>query len=146
MPRRKIPVKPMAEGILDTAGAAQLRAAIEEIAYRHEELRQLSDQAWEGMTDALVDAIGFAKAGLADILAGKETKPVAWAMDILVKDVCDALRAVGAPVFMNKCREDSLAQTLAGEITALAGLLDQGQLFKQMQRARKIEKAGGWLT
>jgi hypothetical protein len=95
------------------------------------------------MTDALVHAVEFAKAGLADILAGKETKSAAWAMDILVKDVCDALRAVGVATPMDPVREHSLAQTLAGDLAELAGLPDQGELFKQMQRARKIEKAGG---
>jgi hypothetical protein len=143
MSRRTRPIERRVTAEFDAAGAAQLRAQVESIAYGHEELKQLPDQAWEGMLDALVDAIGFTKAGLADILAGKETKPAAWAMDILVRDVCDALRAVGAPVFMNKHREDSLAQTLVGELAALAGLPGQGELFKQMQRARKIEKAGG---
>jgi hypothetical protein len=143
MPRRtRLNEKNAAFGV-DAAGAAQLRAQVEEIAYRHEELKHLPDQAWEELTDALVHAVGFAKAGLADILAGKDTRAAAWATDILVKDVCDALRAVDAPVFMNKCREDSLAQTLAGDLAKLAGLPDQGELFKQMQRARKIEKVGG---
>jgi len=143
MPRRKIPVKPMGEAILDAAGVVELRAAIEEIAYRYEELKQLSDQAREGMLDALVDAIGFAKAGLANILAGKHTRSAAWTTNILVKDVCDALRAVGVATPMATHRDESLAQRLADDLAALAGLPDQGELFKQMQAARKIEKAGG---
>jgi hypothetical protein len=95
------------------------------------------------MIDALVDAIGFAKAGLADILAGKDTRSAARATNILVKDVCDALRAVGVATPMAPRRDESLAQRLADDLASLAGLPDQGQLFKQMQRARRIKKAGG---
>ena len=143
MPRRTRPLMPRATAMLDAAGAAALRAAVEEIAYRDEALAGLSDQAWDRLIDALVDATGFAKAGLADILAGKDTRPAAWTTDVLVRDVCDALRTAGVPAPMTRRRDGSLAQRLADDLAALAGLPDQGELFKQMQRAREIEKAGG---
>jgi hypothetical protein len=127
----------------DATDAAQLRAAVEEIAYRHEALKRLPDQAWEELTGALVHAVEFAKAGLADILAGKDKRSAAWTTDILVKDVCDALRAVGLATPMAAHRDESLAQKFASELAEVAGLPDQGELFKSMQRARRIEKAGG---
>jgi hypothetical protein len=80
---------------------------------------------------------------LGDILAGKRVRPAAWTMDIFVRNVRDALQAVGVAGTMDPQRENSITQNLAGELAAAAGLPDQGELFKQMQRARKIEIAGG---
>lgn len=107
---------------------------------------RMSHDQRDQLVDALVRAIGFAKAGLTDILAGKQAKPAAWTLDIFVRDVCDALAAAGVPVLMDPNPEFSHAQSFAKELAELAGLRGHGKsvgsLFKQMQRARKIEKNG----
>jgi hypothetical protein len=139
MPRRNIPVKSRAVAGLDMSVPAKVQA----IAQRYGELARLPNEKRDTLIAALVDAIGFARAGLADILAGKRAKPAAWTMDILVKDVCDALRATGVAAPMATRRAESLAQILAGDLAALAGIPVKGQLFKQMQRARRLEKSGG---
>lgn len=143
MPRRTRPLKPYAEAVIDATEAARLRADIEEIAYRDEALRRLPDARWDSLIAALVDAVMFARIGLAHMLAGKRSKPAAWTTDILVRDVCDALSAAGIKLTMAARRDASLAQRLAGELAGLAGLPDQGELFKQMQRARRIKVSGG---
>jgi len=87
-----------------------------------------------------VDAVGFAKAGLTDILAGKHVRPAAWTMDIFVCDVCDAMEQVGLEAVMSPDPGTSRAQDLARKVAEAARLPDQGNLYKQMQRARNIEK------
>ena len=133
----------MATAALDAAGAAALRILIEGLVGSEDRLRRLPDDSRATLVATLVHAIGFARAGLADILAGKDTRPAAWTMDILVKDVRDALSAAGVPVPMDPRRDASTAQWLAGKLAAAAGLPAQGQLFKQMQRAQRIERSGG---
>jgi hypothetical protein len=88
----------------------------------------------------LVDACAFAKAGLRELLTGKNTRSDAWTMDIFVRDVCDALRHAGVRVSMNQDSNASHAQSLAVAIGKAVGLPSQGTLFKQMQRAKRIKK------
>jgi hypothetical protein len=133
----------IAGATVDMAEVVELRTDVEEIACRHKELVKLLDDGWDALVAALVDAIGFAKVGLGDILAGKRARPAAWTTDVLVRDVCDVLRTAGVPAPMTQRRDGSLAQRLADDLAALAGLPDQGELFKQMQRGARIEKAGG---
>jgi hypothetical protein len=142
MPRRTRPLLPMAIAGVDAAGAEKVRGDIEGIFAKEATLRRLPSDKRAALVAALADAIGFAKAGLADILTGKRVKPAAWTMDIVVRDVCDALHADDLPVSMAYACRKSLAQRLADAVGAMAGLPDQGELFKQMQRARDIEKAG----
>jgi hypothetical protein len=103
-------------------------------------LKQLRDEKQTCLTDTLVDAVGFAKAGLADILAGKNSRPAAWTMDIFVKDVCDALDKAGVKFTPSPDAGGSRAQSLAKAIAEVAGIPDQGNLYKQMQRAKHIDK------
>ncbi len=145
MPRRKRALKKIA--LADASETEGLRSVIrEKIRGRGSAFARLSDQQREELVNALVRAVGFAKAGLSDITAGKQAKPAAWMLDIFVKDVCDALRAVGVPVLMDATAEFSHAQSFAKELAEAAGLQGHGKgvgnLFKQMQRARKIEKNG----
>jgi hypothetical protein len=121
-----------------------LRPAIRQIVEglsRYSEFTSLDNGARDRLTDDLVDAVGFAKAGLADILTGKRVKPAAWTMDIFVRDVCDALQKVGVPVPMNSKAWASCAQFVAENVANTAGLPDRGDLFKQMQRAKRITKS-----
>jgi DNA-directed RNA polymerase specialized sigma24 family protein len=94
------------------------------------------------LIDELVNAALAATAGRPGA-ARKGRKPKAWVYDVLVKDVCDALRSVGVRPTMDSNRALSHAQYLAGEISQAISLPGQGQLFKQMQRARRIIKEGG---
>jgi hypothetical protein len=138
VPRRKRPPLPRAKAPLHEVEA--LRPVIEEIVRTRDRFAKLEVEPRSGLVDDLVDAVGFAKADLADILAGKQAKPAAWTMDIFVRDVCDALRRAGIEALMDPDPEASHAQSLARAVADAAGLPDQGALFHQMQRARKIVK------
>lgn len=145
MPRRKHPVKKIA--VADAREAEALRPAIFQMMLaRGGVFTRMSKQQQNQLADQLVHAVGYAKAGLTDILAGKGVKPAAWVLDIFVKDVCDALAAAGVPVLMDPAPESSHAQSFAKELAEAAGLSGHGKsagnLFKQMQRARKIIKQG----
>jgi hypothetical protein len=95
------------------------------------------------LTDGLVQAALAAMAEFPNGATRKGWKPKAWVYDVLVKDVCDALRSVGVRPTMDPNSALSRAQYLAGEISQAISLPGQGQLFKQMQRARRIIKEGG---
>ena len=69
-------------------------------------------------------------------------KPTQWTGDIFIKDVCNALEKVGVPVLMHPDPELSHAQSLAKRIVEAVGLPVKGKLFKQMQRARRIQRLG----
>jgi hypothetical protein len=143
MPSRQTPIRRKA--IAQAAEIEKLRPVIQEIVRTRHTLRDLSGGVQAELIDALVDAVGFAKAGLADILAGKEVKPAAWMRDILVTDVCDALRKAGVPVQMQADPACSHAQSLVKVVAEVAGLECDGTLYHQMQyqqphHKRRIKK------
>jgi hypothetical protein len=142
MPRRTRPIERRATAGFDTDGAAQLRTQVDSIIGRQSWRRQSTGAKRGALIAALVDAIGFARVGLENLLAGKHTKPAAWTMDIFVRDVCDALNAAGIAYTMTPTHPGSRAQLLAKRLAVAAGLPDQGELFHQMQRGPEIEKAG----
>jgi hypothetical protein len=139
VPRRTRPIKRRATAGLDAADGMELLTQVDSIIGRQSWRRQLTG----AKRDELVAAIGFARVGLENLLAGKRTKPAAWTMDIFVRDVCDALNAAGIAYTMTPTHPGSRAQLTAKQLAAAAGLPDQGELFHQMQRARRIEKTGG---
>jgi hypothetical protein len=139
MPRRTRPLEKTAVLGVDAADGAELRTQVDSIIGRQSWRRQLTG----AKRGALVDAIGFARVGVENLLAGKRAKPAAWTMDIFVRDVCDALNAAGIAYTMTPTHQGSRAQLLAKQLAVAAGLPEQGELFHQMQAARKIEKAGG---
>jgi hypothetical protein len=100
----------------------------------------LRTSAKKRLLDDVVRAVGFAKLGLDELLAGKKTRPAAWTLDIFTRDVCDALRDAGLPVAMHPDPESSLAQSFAQEVADTVGLPGTGKMFKQMQRAKEIKK------
>jgi len=117
------------------------------ILQRYSFTRSLYDKDWNALVRELLDAVCFARVGLSGLLGGKQAKPAAWTQDIFVKDVFDAL-ATAQPrrrLSMNRYGSRSLVQRLAGELAVAAGVPVKGELFKQMQRARQIEKAGGYV-
>lgn len=138
MPRRKHPLLPRATA--NRSAAEVLRPVIRDIVQRRSLFATVPRPKQEALIDKLVDAVGYAKAGLADVLAGKQAKPKAWTADIFVRDVCDVLRQAGRRVSMNPNPKKSHAQSFIKELMEAAGLPDAGKLFKQMQRARDIEK------
>jgi hypothetical protein len=143
MPRRRQPVKVITELTCNPAESAALRAQIIAIVRKEPQLKRLSGTACTELIDRLFNAVCYAQAGVRDILSGKKVKPDAWGADILVRDVCDALRSVGVPPVMASERALSLAQHLAGQIGTLSGSSMKGELSHQMHRARLIKKEGG---
>jgi hypothetical protein len=143
MPRRTRPLQKTAGFVVDATDGAELRTQVDSIIGRQSWRRQLTGAKRGALVAALVDAIGFARVGLENLLAGKRTRPAAWTMDIFMRDVCDALNAAGIAYTMTPTHQGSRAQLLAKQLAVAAGLPDQGELFHQMQAARKIEKAGG---
>jgi hypothetical protein len=102
--------------------------------------RRLAESQRAELVDRLVHAIGFALAGLPTSMTRTGSKLDAWRADIFVGDVCNALAGVGIPAVMNEDPALSHAQLLAKELVDLAGLPDEGDLFHQMQRAKKIKR------
>jgi hypothetical protein len=106
---------------------------------------RLSSEARERLIEDLTDGIGFALAGLSSVLRGKQARPAARVLDILYRDVSDALLRAGVGSRMNPdpslARVQSLVKEIAGRI-GLKGHDDRGvgNLFKQAQRSRQIEK------
>ena len=149
MPRRRQPLRTAAVGRTITS-RDRLASDIRRITCDGHTLRKkdvphaqrllaLPDAQRRALVAALADAVHFAEVGLSTILGGKGAKPKAWTMDIFVRDVCDALRAVGLPAAMSDHHTGSLAQFLAESIAVVAiPGVGQGELFKQMQRSRKI--------
>lgn len=144
MPRRTRPLLRRAE--TDQATVEVLRPKIKGVvdgrtAANHVgQFARLTNEQRAALVDDLVDAVGFARAGLKDLLAGKQTRAEAWTMDIFVRDVCDALCKVGVPVSMHPDPSKSHAQSLALEVARVTRLPNQGKLYKQMQRANDITK------
>jgi hypothetical protein len=144
VPRRTRPLVRRSE--IDQATVEALRLKIKSVvdgrtvANNVGRFTRLTSEQRAGLIDDLVDAVGFAKAGLRDVLAGKETRAEAWTMDIFVRDVCDALRKVGVPVSMHQDPSKSYSQSLAVEVARVCRLPNQGKLYKQMQRANDITK------
>lgn len=139
MPRRTRPLKSIAAALFDSTQTTQLRRIVEELIKRESRLCSLPADRQEVLVADVIDAVGYATAGLTDILAGKRAKPAAWTMDIFVHDVCAALRAVGIPYAMSPAHEESRAQCLAKRLAEAAGLAHRGELFHQMQRAQCIK-------
>jgi hypothetical protein len=106
--------------------------------------KRLTNRQRMQLVDDLVDALGFAMAGLPPAVRGGRAMQAAWNLDIFVRDVCDALRRARVPVAMNADPSQSHAQLLARDIAVAAGLPGHGKrignLFKQMQRGRQIKK------
>lgn len=148
MPRKKIPPMSVATESLSEGEVRALRKKIAAaVAGRADNaIRKLNPDVRGSLVDDLVRAVRYAKIGLPNTVAGSRAKRSAWGMDIFVRDVCHALQRAGLPVLMNPDPQASLAQSLAREIARVAGLPDQGDLFHQMQRARKIETPPGCLT
>ena len=122
----------------------QHRELIEAIIRNHVSL-QLTEPARRRLVDDLVDAAGFALAGLVGVVRGKRARPRAWALDILLRDVSDALLRAGVASTMNPHPDLSRAQSLAKEIAEKIGVPGHsergvGNLFHQAQRAKEIEK------
>jgi hypothetical protein len=138
MPRRKRQLLKRAEA--DVSEAEVHRRDVREAVRTRNVLGRLRDEVQDRLVDDLVDAIGYAKAGLADILSGKRVKPRAWMLDIFVKDVSDAMERAGILAVMDPDPEASHAQSLAMQLIRIAGLPEGGKLFKQMQRAKEILK------
>jgi hypothetical protein len=125
----------------------QHRGLMEEFVSRYVPTR-LTDAAWRQLIDDLMDAAAHAKAGLRGVVRGKRARPDAWALDILYRDVSDALARVGIPFTMHPDYALSRSQSLVKEIAERFGLPGHdergvGNLFTQAQRSREIEKAKG---
>ena len=118
----------------------KLQARITDIVNNAEELAALTSPARAWLVGEMVHAAGFAQVGMGELIGGKRTKPHAWKFDILMRDVCDALRRVGITPTMNASAERSFAQRLARDVSRAARLQPPGELFKQMQRGARIEK------
>ena len=120
--------------------ATAYRPTIKALVQRTNILATVPPQTRELLIDELVHAVGFVKIGLVELTAGKRTKPEAWALDIFTRDVCDILRRAGRRVSMNPNANRSRAQSFVRELAQAVGLPGGGQMFKQMQRARKMDK------
>jgi hypothetical protein len=117
---------------------------MEEIVSRHVRAR-LTDAAWRQLIDQMMDSLAYAMAGLRGIVRGKQAKPNAWALDILYRDVSDALARAGIPFTMHPDHTRSRTQSLVKEIAERFGLPGHdehgvGELFKQARRGQRIEK------
>jgi hypothetical protein len=118
---------------------------IEGLIARANSVPRLDPTARQKLIDDLVDALGFAMAGLRGVVRGKRARPDAWALDILYRDVSDALARAGIATTMHPDPALSRAQTLTKLIAEKVGLAGHGKrgvgnLFMQAQRSRKIEK------
>jgi hypothetical protein len=108
---------------------------------------QLHVDRWERLVEDLIDAVGFALAGLDGVVRGRRTRASAWSLDIFVRDICDAMWRACLQVSMHPDPRNwsAKAQALALELVKMAGLPGHngegpGNLFKQMQRGRRIVK------
>jgi len=118
----------------------KLRPIIERVVASRSSFAMLATAVKQQLLDDVVDAVGFAKAGLADILEGKRAKPDAWMGDIFVMDICRALDRAGIPVREKFKAEESHAQSFARAVADAVRLPLKGQLRKQMRRARQITR------
>jgi len=138
VPRR---TRPLRRGITANANKAEaFRPKILQLVQHHSIFAPVPHQTREALIDELVHAVGFAKLGLAELVAGKQSKPTARTLDIFTKDVCDVLRRARRRVTMNPNPRASRAQSFVVELARAVGLPGVGHMFKQMQRERKIEK------
>jgi hypothetical protein len=140
VPRRRRPATAIAEVILNAAELTALRETISVIVDREPQFGNISAEIRAALTDRLLNAVCYGRAGLREILSRRGAKPDAWAADILVRDVCDALRDAGFHPVMAPKRSLSVAQDLAGQIGCMGNLPMKGELYEQMQRARKIDR------
>ena len=138
MPRRRQPVR--RGSIADAAIAETYRDLIRTQVLSLGIFAPLSGRSRDQLLDELVQAVGHAKNGLASIVGGKRARPAAWTLDIFTRDVCDALKKAGISVFMTPDPELSDAQAIVRDLALAVGLPSVGTMFKQMQRARRIEK------
>jgi hypothetical protein len=120
------------------------RDLMEEIVSRHLPA-PLAGTAWKQLIEDMMDALAFAVAGLRGVVRGKRARPDAWALDILHRDVSDALARVAVSSTMHPDHSLSRTQSLVKEIAERFGLPGHdergvGNLFKQAQRGRWIEK------
>jgi hypothetical protein len=108
-------------------------------------LTGLTHAAWRQLVDDLMDALAYATAGLRGVVRGRNTRANAWTLDILYRDVSDALARAGITSTMHPDHAFSRTQSLVKEIAETFGLPGHdergvGQLFTQAQRSREIEK------
>ena len=141
MPRRTRALVKRVEIVTSLAEQRELRRCVERAAYKDPRFRRLHKQARKTLSDNLVDAVVFARVGMGDLLAGKNTRPEAWLMDIFVRDVREALNAVGFACTMAPDHDASLAQWLAVNIAAAPGLPDWGQAIAR-EPASKVPIVG----
>jgi hypothetical protein len=125
----------------------QHRGLIEQIVHTHSDYvpAQITEAARQQLIDELVDAAGFALAGLSGVVRGRRARPAAWTLDILFRDVSDTLARVGGVSTMNPDPSLSHAQSMVKEIAEKIGLPGHGKrgvgnLFTQAQRSRDIER------
>lgn len=92
----------------------------------------------------LILAAGWAAAGIPEHVLVNRKKRQAWAADMLVFDVCRAFEAVNLPVTTAPQARLSHVQMMAGDLIRIVGLPEQGELFHQMRRARRLRRNDPW--
>ena len=123
-----------------TGATADLLRRVEALVTAERQFAALYPQERAALTAALVNAVGFACAGLpaAAKAAGRQrARSHAWTLDVFMRDVADALAVAGVAVTMNPNPTFSFAQGFAMRLARLGGL-NPTNMFEQNQRQRVI--------
>jgi hypothetical protein len=118
----------------------------------HDLLRNKNDATFTTMADStrwhlatdLTHTYLRIRFGLHGIDRGSGTRRAAWTLDVLMFDVCLALRRGGVPVIADPDPMNSHAQLLARELATMLGLPGhEGSFYHQMRRARHFVLESG---